>query len=196
VDNARQCGNQAVSSSLATDSSTSAKHTTLGGRPISAGALTVQEDIFHRFSQLLQEDITSNIALTPRLPFLSVLISQLNVHNFCNWCSTLNMYIYINKNLNVRLFKILNIRKFFTDCFEILTQRYIRICPCFLQGEMWHSAQRAEVSEEICMFQPGRCQATGTWLISTETNNEELLIARQRFHNHGYIDGNNWSQRL
>jgi hypothetical protein len=26
---------------------------------------------------------------------------------------------------------------------------------------------------------------------STETNNEELLIARQRFRNHGYIDGNN-----
>jgi hypothetical protein len=35
----------------------------------------------------------------------------------------------------------------------------------YKQGEMWHSAQRAELSEEICMFQPGRCQATGTWLI-------------------------------
>jgi hypothetical protein len=33
--------------------------------------------------------------------------------------------IYINKNVNVRLFKILNLRKFFTDCFEILTQRCI-----------------------------------------------------------------------
>jgi hypothetical protein len=32
----------------------------------------------------------------------------------------------------------------------------------YKQGEMWHSAQRAEISEEICMFQPGRCQATGT----------------------------------
>jgi hypothetical protein len=31
------------------------------------------------------------------------------------------------------------------------------------------------------MFQPDRCQATGTLLISTETNNEDLLIARQRF---------------
>jgi hypothetical protein len=41
---------------------------------------------------------------------------------------------------------------------------------------MWHSAQRAEISEEICMFQPGRCQATGICLISAETNNEELLI--------------------
>jgi hypothetical protein len=59
------------------------------------------------------------------------------------------------------------------------------------QGEMWHSAQRAEISEEICMFQPGRCQAMGTPLISTETNSEELLIARQRFRNHGYIDSNN-----
>jgi hypothetical protein len=49
---------------------------------------------------------------------------------------------------------------------------------------MWHSAQRAEISEEICTFQPGRCQATGT-------DNEELLIARQRFRNHRYIDGNN-----
>jgi hypothetical protein len=29
--------------------------------------------------------------------------------------------IYINKNVNVCLFKALNIRKFFTDCFEILT---------------------------------------------------------------------------
>jgi hypothetical protein len=25
---------------------------------------------------------------------------------------------------------------------------------------------------------------------STETNNEDLLISRQRFHNHGYIDNN------
>jgi hypothetical protein len=49
----------------------------------------------------------------------------------------------------------------------------------------------AEISEEICMFQPDRCQTTGTWLISVETNNEELLIARQRFRNHGSIDGNN-----
>jgi hypothetical protein len=32
---------------------------------------------------------------------------------------------YINKNVNVRLFKALNLRKFFTDCFEILTQRCI-----------------------------------------------------------------------
>jgi hypothetical protein len=31
----------------------------------------------------------------------------------------------------------------------------------YKQGEMWHSAQRAKISEEICMFQPGRCQATG-----------------------------------
>jgi hypothetical protein len=66
----------------------------------------------------------------------------------------------------------------------------------YKQGEMWNSAQRAEMSEEICMFQPGHCQAMGTWLISTETNNEELLIARQRFHNHRYIDGNNWSRSL
>jgi hypothetical protein len=27
----------------------------------------------------------------------------------------------------------------------------------YKQGEMWHSAQRAEISEEICMFQPGHC---------------------------------------
>jgi hypothetical protein len=39
--------------------------------------------------------------------------------------------IYINKNVNVRLFKILNLRKFFTNCFEILTQRCIRIRACF-----------------------------------------------------------------
>jgi hypothetical protein len=66
----------------------------------------------------------------------------------------------------------------------------------YKQGEMWHSAQRAEISDEICIFQPGRCQATGAWLIFAETNNEEFLIARQWFRNHGYIDGNNWSRRL
>jgi hypothetical protein len=38
------------------DSSISAKQTTLVGRPMSAGALTVQADIFHSFSELLQED--------------------------------------------------------------------------------------------------------------------------------------------
>jgi hypothetical protein len=59
----------------------------------------------------------------------------------------------------------------------------------YKQEKMWHSAQKAEISEEICMFQRGRFQATGTWLISAETNNEELLIARQRFRNDGYIDG-------
>jgi hypothetical protein len=32
----------------------------------------------------------------------------------------------------------------------------------YKQEEMWHSAQRAEISEEICMLQPGCCQATGT----------------------------------
>jgi hypothetical protein len=66
----------------------------------------------------------------------------------------------------------------------------------YKHGEMWHSAQRAEISKKVCMFQPGRCQVTGTWLISAENNNEELLIARQRFRDHGYIDGNNWSRRL
>jgi hypothetical protein len=39
--------------------------------------------------------------------------------------------ICINKNVNVRLFKVLNLRKFFTDCFEILIQRCIRIRACF-----------------------------------------------------------------
>jgi hypothetical protein len=29
-------------------------------------------------------------------------------------------------------------------------------------GEMWHSAQRAKIFEKIRMFQPGRCQETGT----------------------------------
>jgi hypothetical protein len=73
----------------------------------------------------------------------------------------------------------------------------------YKQGEMWHCAQRAEISEKICMFQPGRCEAMGTWLISAGTNNEELLITRQRFRNHGTIDrginkypSNNWSRRL
>jgi hypothetical protein len=32
----------------------------------------------------------------------------------------------------------------------------------YKQGEMWHSALRAEISEEICMFHSGLCQATGT----------------------------------
>jgi hypothetical protein len=30
------------------------------------------------------------------------------------------------------------------------------------QVDMWHSAQRVEISYEICMSQTGRCQATGT----------------------------------
>jgi hypothetical protein len=30
----------------------------------------------------------------------------------------------------------------------------------YKQGEMWHCAQKAEISEKICMFQPWRCQAT------------------------------------
>jgi hypothetical protein len=64
----------------------------------------------------------------------------------------------------------------------------------YKQGEMWHSAQGAKIFKEICMFQSGRCQATGTWLFSAETNKEKLSISRQRFRNHGYIDGNNWSR--
>jgi hypothetical protein len=67
----------------------------------------------------------------------------------------------------------------------------------YKQGEIWHSTQRAEISEEkwiyVCMFQPGNCQATGTWLIYAETNDEELLIAREKFRKNDYIDGNNWS---
>jgi hypothetical protein len=45
-------------------------------------------------------------------------------------CSRLQI-IYRNKNVNVRLFKVLNLRKFFTDFFEILIQRCIRIRACF-----------------------------------------------------------------
>jgi hypothetical protein len=48
------------------------------------------------------------------------------VFSSCSLC-----LIYINKNVNVRLFKVLNLRKFFTNCFEILTQRCIRIRTCF-----------------------------------------------------------------
>ena len=39
--------------------------------------------------------------------------------------------IYINKNVNVRLYLACNLRKFSTDRFEILTQRCIRIRECF-----------------------------------------------------------------
>jgi hypothetical protein len=39
--------------------------------------------------------------------------------------------IHINKNVNVRLFKILNLRLLFTDGFAILTQRCSRIHACF-----------------------------------------------------------------
>jgi hypothetical protein len=65
----------------------------------------------------------------------------------------------------------------------------------YKQGEMWHSPQRAEISEEngyICMSSLGIARQR-VHDSSPETNNEELLIARQRFRNHGYIDGNNWS---
>jgi hypothetical protein len=65
----------------------------------------------------------------------------------------------------------------------------------YKQGDMGRSAQRAEISEEICMFQPGRCQVTVTCLIFAETNNEEVLIARQRFSNHGYIDDTGYKRK-
>ena len=42
----------------------------------------------------------------------------------------LNVLIYINKNVNVRLYLTCNLRKFFTDRLEILTQRCIRIREC------------------------------------------------------------------
>jgi hypothetical protein len=69
----------------------------------------------------------------------------------------------------------------------------------YKQGEMWHSAQKAEISEEkwiyVCMFQPGHTMPCNGYMTHIHrTNNEEMLIARQRFHNHGYIDGNNWSR--
>jgi hypothetical protein len=41
------------------------------------------------------------------------------------------IFFYINKNVNVRLYRFLYLRKFFTDCIEILTQRCIRIRACF-----------------------------------------------------------------
>ena len=39
--------------------------------------------------------------------------------------------IYINKNVNVRLYVAGNLRKFFTERFEILTQHSIRIRECY-----------------------------------------------------------------
>ena len=38
--------------------------------------------------------------------------------------------IHINKNVNVRLYIVTNLRKFFTDRFEILTQRCIHTWEC------------------------------------------------------------------
>jgi hypothetical protein len=98
VDKTKQHGYRAVSTSLATDSSTSDKHTTLGGRPISAGALDIQAGIFHSFSQLLQEDITLNIALS----LLTVLTSQMNVRNFCNGYNTLNIQQTKTRHTNIK----------------------------------------------------------------------------------------------
>ena len=42
-------------------------------------------------------------------------------------CIAQHVTIYINKNVNVRLVLIENLLKFFTDCFEILIQRCIRM---------------------------------------------------------------------
>jgi hypothetical protein len=54
---------------------------------------------------------------------------------------------------------------------------------------MWHSAQRAKISEEyVCSSLALARQRVRD--SSAGTNNEELLIARRRFCNHGYIDGN------
>ena len=44
--------------------------------------------------------------------------------------SVIYINIYINKNVNVRLYLTCNLRKYCTDRFEILTQRYIRIREC------------------------------------------------------------------
>ena len=75
---------------------------------------------------------------------------QTHLHMYCaNYCmlyilSFLSMFvisvtfvlphtvivIYINKNVNVRLYITCNLWKFFTDRFEILTQRCIRIWEC------------------------------------------------------------------
>jgi hypothetical protein len=43
----------------------------------------------------------------------------------------LDFEIYINKNVTVRLFIVLYLRNFFTDCFEILTQPCISIRASF-----------------------------------------------------------------
>jgi hypothetical protein len=45
-------------------------------------------------------------------------------------------------------------------------------------GEMWHSAQRAEISEEICMFQPGCCQATGKYMTHIRGNQQSGIVER------------------
>ena len=60
---------------------------------------------------------------TTRLPYI-ITIPYHIIHH------TLSIYIYINKNVNVRLYIITNLRKFFTDLFEILTQRCIRTREC------------------------------------------------------------------
>ena len=44
--------------------------------------------------------------------------------------TTIHLTIYINKNVNVRLYIAGNLRKFFTERFEILTQHSIHIREC------------------------------------------------------------------
>jgi hypothetical protein len=53
----------------------------------------------------------------------------------------------------------------------------------YKQGEMWHSAQRAEISEAKWMYVPAWPLPGSGYDSSAEANNEEFLIARQEFCN-------------
>jgi hypothetical protein len=68
--------------------------------------------------------------LTTNDPFTSSKFQTSRLHS--NVADCIVRFIYINIYVNVPIFLILNLRKFFTDCFEILTQRCIRIRECLL----------------------------------------------------------------
>jgi hypothetical protein len=68
------------------------------------------------------------------------------------WFSRADSSIYINKNVNVRLWLWTQLRKFFTDCFQISIQRCIRIRACFYLYRTQPSVEEAVEPDTLSEF--------------------------------------------
>lgn len=56
--------------------------------------------------------------------------------------------IYLNKNVNVRLFTIKYLEKFITECFEILTE----LCACFYVPFSGEGGEKGEINNNLINF--------------------------------------------